>query len=95
MGTSALWEFVSSTFPGEATLREEWNLTLWNSNFNITAPHVDEKDRNKGVSRYMSTKKLLVKHMKDREKMPFAKALATMDLGLGGISAASNVDQGF
>lgn len=38
MEMSALWEFVSSIFPGNATLEEEWNRMLWNEIFNSTIP---------------------------------------------------------
>lgn len=63
---SAQWDFVSSTLPGESAWLEEENQMLWNAIFNSTAPHIYETDCNKGVAKYTSTKKLLVKHMEDR-----------------------------
>lgn len=45
------------------------------------------------LSRYLSTKKLLMKHMEDEEKILFAQARAAMDLSMGQIEALLMIHQ--
>lgn len=81
--------------PNEAAAKEKENQMLWIEIYESTAIHIGEKDRNKGVARYKSTKKLLMKHREEAESMRFANARAAMDVWLGRIAAALNVDQQF
>lgn len=81
METSALCDFVSLTFPCAGALKEEGNRTLWNAIFNSTAPHFDEKDQNKGIAVYTSTKELM-KHMEDWEDLRFTEGFAAMGVWL-------------
>lgn len=48
---SELWELISSTLPCEEALKRKGSRTVWNAIFNCTAPHIEEKDWNKGVAR--------------------------------------------
>lgn len=48
-------KFESSTFPGQVALEEESRWMLWIAIFKSAAPHVNEKDWNKGVTGYSPT----------------------------------------
>lgn len=48
--------------------------------FSRDDPHIDEKNWNRGVARYTSTKKLLVKRMEEEEIMQISKSLVAMAL---------------
>lgn len=74
-----LWEFLSSTYPGEVALEEQGYRTLWNAIGNSAVPLIDEKDWNKRMARYTLNKELLVKHMEDGRPW-ISKWCAAMDV---------------
>lgn len=66
-----------------------------NTIFNLVVPQIVAKDWKKGVARCLSTKEVLVRHMKEEENMKLARARASMNVQLGWIAAELKIYQEF
>lgn len=56
---------------------------LRNAIFNRAISHIYEKGRDQRLALSSSTKEVLVKHMEDRENVPFVNARPGMDVRVG------------
>lgn len=67
-----------STFPGEERLRHELRPNLCHPIFNTAVEVVASFENYNGVAKYISTKELLMDHLKTENCMKYSKAPAAM-----------------
>ena len=84
---------IEEWFPGEVALVNESNRDLWSPIINRGETESDEKDRNEGVERYSSTRKLLEKTFEtSRDYVSIAERRAALDLWIGWVCSMLDVD---
>ena len=88
-----LFREIEEWFPGEVALVNESNRDLWSPIINRGETESDEKDRNEGVERYSSTRKLLEKTFEtSRDYVSIAERRAALDLWIGWVCSMLDVD---
>lgn len=86
-----LFDSVLWTFPGEKKLKDEQSRQFWNPMFNHAIKLRDWRERYMGIGRYVSSKALLMDHMKVVEDGKQAGTGAALNVFLGWIAAALQI----
>lgn len=84
--------FVLSTLLGERNSRMSGTAKLWKPIFNQAVQVKNRRKPDNGIERYTSTKVLLVDHMKVVANAKYAKAWTALDLHLGLIATALQLE---
>ena len=88
-----LFRKIEEWFPGEAALVNESDRDLWSPIINRGEIDHDEKDRNEGVGRYSSTRRLLENTFEtSRDYVSLAERRAALDLWIGWVCSMLDVD---
>lgn len=78
-----IWSLYPRYPPVIGPVKEERSHMFRNAVLHSSVSGIDEKDRNKGVTRYMSTKELMLRHIEGRKNLQLVEASDLKNVWLG------------